>query len=369
MKNRMLNKMLLLSAAVALFTGCEKSTDSFSLMSASSSFKQNVAYVQRPVDILWVIDNSGSMDTSQQRLAANFQSFINRFSTLGYDFRMGVITTDAYLGYHYNSNNRSRLKDRGVDIRGTPDNCVDDLAVISGVRVMDKNTPNLSQVFVKNAMQGVCGSGDERAFSSFEHALSNPLNNDFRRPGAFLSIIIVSDEDDFSHYDWQNGDNSLTFNENYSQQFPISRFTNFLDTLTDSTAGGIRNYNVSTISVLDAACRSTLSTDGFQRKISTRYMALADATGGTKGSLCADFGLTLQMISDKIMELSTVFKLDREPHPSTIQVIVDGVTVPNSATNGWTYDAANWSISFHGNAVPNSGSDVRIYFDPKSVKL
>lgn len=50
-----------------------------------------------------------------------------------------------------------------------------------------------------NVKLGTSGSGDERALSSFEKTLINPLNSNFHRPDAFLAIIIVSDEDDFSH--------------------------------------------------------------------------------------------------------------------------------------------------------------------------
>jgi hypothetical protein len=98
-------------------------------------------------------------------------------------------------------------------------------------------------------------------------------------------------------------------------------------------------------------------------------MQLADLTGGSKGSLCGDFGNTLQTISDRVIELSSVFKLDREPYEESIVVKVDGRDVVKSATNGWTYDATNWSISFKGSAIPGAGADVKIYFDPKSVKL
>jgi hypothetical protein len=354
----MKNKMLLsgVAAAAVLLVGCEKSADSFSLMSESSAFKQSLGYSARKVDILWVIDNSGSMATSQSNLASNFNSFIDRFSQLNYDFQMGVITTDAFLGYHYSQNSRSRLRD------GANGN-------FSGVRIIDPNTPNLTQTFITNITQGTNGLGDERGLSSFEHALGNPLNAGFRREGAFLSIIIVSDENDTSHYDWQNGVNSYYYTENASHMFALSRFTTYLDTLTNTIPGGIRNYSVSSISVMDNTCRQQLETDGYPRVIGQRYMDLADLTEGSKGSLCGDFGTTLSMISDRVLELSTVFQLSREPYPETIVVTVNGSVVPQNSTNGWSYNSTNLTISFHGTAVPPAGADVRINFDPKTVQL
>lgn len=363
MKNQIRAAIIMMSAAFAL--GCERSADSFSIMSDDQGFKQSASFTPRKIDILWVIDNSGSMETSQTNLTNNFQSFISRFSQLNYDFQMGVISTASYFGYHYNDNNRSRLRD------GANGN-------FSGIRIITPQTPNLGQVFVTNATQGTNGSGDERAFSSFEHALSNPLNAGFVRPGAFLQVIIVSDEDDFSHYDWQNGVNSYNFIDcasncgsnyvNNATWFPISRFTNFLDGVTGSTASQ-RNYSVSAIAILDDACRIDLNNSFQGRKVGKRYMALANATGGTLGSLCGDFGDILRNISDKTLELSAVFQLSREPHPESIVVTVDGNVIPQDSTNGWSYDAATLTVRFHGTAIPGSGADVRISFDPKNVRI
>ena len=59
-------------------------------------FTQNE--VSGKVDILWVVDNSGSMEDSQENLARNFNSFINRFVDENtdqlVDFQMAIITTD-----------------------------------------------------------------------------------------------------------------------------------------------------------------------------------------------------------------------------------------------------------------------------------
>ncbi len=48
------------------------------------------------VDVLWVIDNSGSMAPRQENLAKNFQSFIDVFAKGSIDFRIGVTTTDIF---------------------------------------------------------------------------------------------------------------------------------------------------------------------------------------------------------------------------------------------------------------------------------
>lgn len=351
-KQLMINGMIGLLSLSAI-TSCQKSNDSFSLLSEQSTFKQSTALVPRKIDILWVIDNSGSMNTSQQNLADNFHTFIQNFQTKNYDFQIGVTTSDAYLAYHYNDNNRSKLKD-GV---GTTH---------SGFPIITKNTPNLESNFIINILQGTAGSGDERAFMSFQHTLQNPLNTGFKRNGSYLAVIIVSDEEDFSHYDYASGISSYTFTENYSNpsMYPVQNYVNFLDSYTNSTATQ-RNYSVSAIYVTDAACLASL---GAGRKISTRYPALVDATGGVKASICSDFGPSLQLISDTVLDLASVFQLDRTPIESSIVVTVNGVSVPKDATNGWTYQSADNTISFHGSAVPSADANIQITFDPVTVK-
>ncbi|HEY8270652.1 MAG TPA: hypothetical protein VIG33_07160 [Pseudobdellovibrionaceae bacterium] len=346
---------LILVSAVFLAIGCNKSADSFSLLADASSYKQNAQYIPRKVDILWVIDNSGSMDNSQTRLANSFSAFISKFMTTDSDFHMAVTTSDAFLApYDAQYANFSRIRD-GVG------------SVHSGVFVMDKNTPDMESVFLKNIKQGIKGSGDERAFSSFKATLSDPWNASFRRPDAFLAIIIVSDEDDFSHNDSTNGLKSYYFSENYNDAKMYS-VQSYVDDLTNYTAnaGAGKNFSVNTISILDSVCLAQLKDSA--QKIGQRYIALADATGGQKISLCSDFSQSLQVLSESIVELSSVFQLTREPLPETISVVVDGTEVPQNATNGWTYDATTISIAFHGTAIPTAGADVRINFDPKGVK-
>jgi hypothetical protein len=361
---------LSLSAAAVLFMACGKSADSFSLLADGSSFKQNSAYVPRKVDVLWVIDNSGSMATSQQKLASNFKAFIRRFTGGNTDFRMAVTTTDAYLVPYYNDTtdptqprySLARLrpgKDLSNNLHYT----------------MDPSTPDLENVFLTAIQQGISGAGDERAFSSFEQALSSPLNTGFHRPGAFLSVIIVSDEDDFSHNDLSddpaNRMKKYYFSENYNDpnMYSITKYTDFLKQFTAGDGAG-KNFSVNSISSIDEACATILRNGqaNAAQKVSHRYFSLVDATGGVKGSLCSDFGQTLDIISGSILNLSSVFQLNRVPNPDTIVIYVNGVVVPPGAVDGWTYDAATNSISFNGTAIPAAGADVNITFDPAGVK-
>lgn len=53
--------------------------------------------VNTKIDLLWVVDNSSSMDVHQQKLRSGFQSFAAKYLQPTWDIRVAVITTDTYL--------------------------------------------------------------------------------------------------------------------------------------------------------------------------------------------------------------------------------------------------------------------------------
>lgn len=360
---------LALSAVAGL--GCQNQSDGFSLFAESNVFKQSGAYTAKPVDVLWVVDNSGSMASSQTNLANNFRSFIQQFESKGYDFRMAVGTTDAYLKLHYNQDSRARFKDGSGTNR-------------TGIYVMDKNTPNLEDVFTKNVRVGTNGSGDERAFESMKQLLLNPLNSDFRRAGAYLAIIIVSDEEDTSHYDWFNGTNSYVFTDNPNDPVLFNPATNpihptlnpqhgwhtpemfksFLDTFTSSSTTN-RNYVVNSITIKDEACRTQLAQNS--QKLAPRVQNFSELTGGTAFSLCQPFDQVLDAIQQQVLRAAATFQLNREPIVSTIVVRVNGQVIPQDPVTGWIYDAATNSVIFAD--PPPADAVITIDFDPTTVKL
>lgn len=366
-----LMKLLNTTLALAFFAniGCGgHGAGSYSLLASGSTFHQNSASQNTKIDVLWVIDNSGSMDTSQRNLASNFNSFITEFSKVGYDFQLGVTTTQAYLANsiwtpYYNSSPRPVYYENQAqaNIAKLRDGIGSNH---SGYFILDAFTPNLAQNFVTNALQGVNGNGDERSFESMETTLLSSLNNGFLRAGAFLAVIILTDEDDFS-----NG--VLRHQETYDSALtPLDHYTTLLNNLTGSTDQS-RHYNVSTIAIQDEACRQQIYSGA--QKIGQRVNALADLTGGTRGNICGDFAQELKLISQQIVKLSSQFYLgNAKPIASTIKVYINGVQAPRVESNpngdgGWAYNQASNSIVFDGAYVPPQGAAINVTFDPESV--
>lgn len=342
---------IVLGSFILLATiGCAEKDPSFSLYPDANVFYQNASKQDSQIDILWVMDNSGSMESSQQNVANNFQSFIGQFLQKNLDFQIAVTTTDSYKAIFTKNVETTRFRD-GVGDKH------------SGVFVITPQTPSISEVFITNILQGIKGFGDERAFQSFREALNSPLNEGFHRPEAFLAVIIVSDEDDFSNdfvklppHDYEN-----------PVLHPVSDYEAYLDLLTNSTPDD-RRYSVSAIAVFDDECKNALNVVIAGRIVARRYGELVDKTGGVKGSLCGEFSATLGEISKSIIELSTQFYLNRAPVPETLVVRIDGKLIEQSEVNGWSYDAQVNSIVFHGNAIPNQGAQIAVDFDPVTIK-
>ena len=226
------------------------------------------------IDFLFVIDNSGSMSSSQDHLAQEMPLFINNLLKKNINYRAAVTTTDAFTSIFKNDPQFSVFKD-GNKAEGP-----------SGTMIVTNKTPNAAEVLMKNLRQGILGSGDERAFSSLQASLENPLNSQFRRNDAHLAIIILSDEDDSTH-------NSFNLEEDYGHLAPVSETIEFLDQYTHSTPI-YRLYTVSAFAVFDQQCKNALANSS--QKIGNRYAELVDASRGSKVSLCSNFNVGLEEV-------------------------------------------------------------------------
>lgn len=355
------SRLLGLAAMAVALGACGKKDANFSLLQTGQTFQQAEARINSKIDILWVVDNSFSMDPLQQNLISNFEMFINNFQGKDFDYRMAVTTTDAYLsGAIYKNNpNLARVRD-GAD------------GVFSGFSFITPLIPNIVENFMINANQGVNGSGDERAFQSMLDTLASPLNADFRREEAYFSVVILSDEDDFTDYNraelsWIKGgvkDHSYT----NPGLMSIDEVIESLDEMTGSTAGH-RRYNVNAIAVLDNVCLNQHNMNP-AAIVGERYKELVNRTGGILGSVCdSSYANSLQFIQERIVQLASEFPLSGDPNPETIQVYVNGQLWPQSSTNGWSYDAERNVIRFHGGMddLPPAGASISVRFDPKGL--
>ncbi|MBK9035134.1 MAG: hypothetical protein IPL61_28365 [Myxococcales bacterium] len=165
------------------------------------------ATVKRDLDLLFVVDNSGSMLEEQASLAANFPGLVNVLNTVTgglANLHLGVVSTNVGSGGVNIGGCSTPAQPAGDDGDLLTNGCagltapyLEDLANPDGTRARNY-TGDLSSQFSCMAQLGTAGCGFEQPLESMRRALSPGKNPGFLRPNALLGVIIISDEDDCS---------------------------------------------------------------------------------------------------------------------------------------------------------------------------
>jgi hypothetical protein len=154
------------------------------------------------MDIVFIVDDSGSMAEEQQNLASNFPLFAEKIRNYTVpngqplDFRVALTTTARDINYTVNvgfgSFPQSETGDNG-EFRNTCNNTD---------RWLDKNSPNFDATMACRANVGTMGSGIEMPLLMTKWALAERIqdgtNAGFLREDALLAVVVLTDEDDSS---------------------------------------------------------------------------------------------------------------------------------------------------------------------------
>jgi hypothetical protein len=181
---------------------------------------------QSKVDVLFMIDNSNSMDPKQTSLMQYFPKFMERLvdMTPPLDMHLGIVTSDLGAGQFTPPSCDTPGGDKGV-LQNTPKG-----STCAGAQLVDPNdrflryapdpaggapttnfTGTISDAFSCYAAVGPGGCGFEHQLASVRAAFDTAfdpchpgtsctaeLNAGFLRPDAALAIVLLTDEDDCS---------------------------------------------------------------------------------------------------------------------------------------------------------------------------
>jgi hypothetical protein len=190
---------------------------------ATASATQTVASPpQSKVDVLFMIDNSNSMDEKQASLMTHFQKFMDRLAdmTPPLDMHIGIVTSDLGAGQFTPAGCGTVGGDKGV-LQNAPRG-----STCATAQLVDPNdrflrfadggttanfTGTLADAFSCYAALGGSGCGFEHQLASVRAAFddafdpchvgtscTSELNAGFLRPDAALAIVLLTDEDDCS---------------------------------------------------------------------------------------------------------------------------------------------------------------------------
>ncbi|MDH4467288.1 MAG: hypothetical protein QE271_04450 [Bacteriovoracaceae bacterium] len=266
---------------------------------------------QQKLDILFVVDNSGSMREEQQALASNFAAFANGLLSVDTDFNIAVTSTDP---------------------RSSPDVC----GINYAERFDFTSAYALSNPvqFVTNFKSvvniGINGSGLESPAKGALRFFERYPN--WMREEAYLAIIVLSDEDESSQGTaefYGNAIKSLKTNSGLVTYAPIVDI--------NSVQAGQYGLNV-------GAAKHTLISNMMS---SPKMFNIYD-----------EFSSELHRLMNSLIELINSFPLSKTPSDvNTIVVKVNGIIV----TSGWSYSPSSNSVEFVNNPV--SGSTIEISYE------
>jgi len=276
----------------------------------TENFAQS-ASPSKKLDVVWVIDNSGSMADEQISLGENFSAFINDFILKDIDFKMAITTTDAS-----SAAKKGRLV-AGSDIKLTSQKA-------------KENELQFKEDFKNLVYVGTSGSGVEKGLEASEGFMQKYASS-FLRPDAYLAVVIISDEEDQS---------SKT----------AAEYANFLKSMKAS-AGLVKVYSIVDVNLTNSKSTAGL-TSGY-----ARYKAVSDLTSGSVANIRDDFYRTLDDMGGTIMNLLDSFALAHPAKADSVRVYVNGVE-----TSSYSFDAASNAIKFNQGFVPDIGAQIIVRY-------
>ena len=210
-----LRSLLLAAVAVPLLLGCP--SRSFEVPPPKSEKQTKAFYpqsIEKDVDLLFVIDNSGSMEQEQEILRQQFPKLIDalRSDKLNGQIpnvHLGVVSSDLGAG-NYSLPSCEVTGGDGGKLQNTPRlaGCKAPkdpwISYVEGITNIDGCSGDavecVKSAFGCIAQLGIQGCGFEAQLESARRALDPKLNINpgFIRENAFLAVVFITDEDDCS---------------------------------------------------------------------------------------------------------------------------------------------------------------------------
>ncbi|MBX3022813.1 MAG: hypothetical protein KF799_14155 [Bdellovibrionales bacterium] len=290
------------------------------------TFSFNDSNTMAKVDILFVDDNSGSMQAKQEKLGTRLAPFVSSLGNV--DWQIAITTTDT-------SNGKYGLSGSIVQMTGT------------NTKILTSKVPNYETVFRNSIVRpemvncGLeCPSDDERPLQALIGAINKRFtdNAGFWRENSDFVVVFLSDEDEKYAGDGLPVEPQVVINS-VRAAFPNKPFNAYgiLTVPGDSTCYG-----------------SVASVSG---KYSYFQAELVQLTGGVMGSICEnDYSAALQSIGERVRSNSGSVNLRYLPIPESVSMVVS----PFDPDLTWTLEGR--AIRF--NKVPKKGTNIVVRYTP-----
>lgn len=261
---------------------------------------ESVPASQNLLDILLVIDDSGSMAADNQKLANKLGTFISEIEASNMDWQACITTTD--VGY---------FQGRPLQWQGT-----------SG-HILRRGTSGLQNIFRDTiAWIGHGWSTDEQAIKAINLSIKDNSSSNCYRQNAGMAVILISDEDERS----VGGRQSV--NETQYRPLGTLNLPNSVATTVQQEFGSGKRFVVNSIIVKDQDCKDQQTAEGDPAFFGTQYQLLSSLTGALPergvASICDnDYSQSLRLFANRITHTMGSIQLQCRPDESPT-VFIDG---------------------------------------------
>lgn len=301
------------------------------------------------VDIIWVMDESGSMQSKRANIAANAATFFNEAQKRGLDFRMGVTNVVSPTGSWSTAVGKfCSVASTNPQDDGGPDHFLSP-SELSTFSACINNPPGY---------EGGSEYGLVNAREAVKRHLPRAGNSKAKiRTGAQVVIIVVTDEVPQSFKD----KNIIYSNQYKTCTLPSStqakvdaELKGYLDLFSGSTdpQAEVDHYHV-----IGGTCTS--SGTNCNPDVAHGYRDLAAKLSGNLYDVCAsDLGAAVTAIINGIVATGAPNLLIEVPISASVMISLDGVTLKRSKVSGYYHPPLTKQIVFTGAAKPATGSAV-----------
>lgn len=264
-----------------------------------------------PTDIMFIVDQSCSMDDDARSLASNFSTFITSLNTFSTDWQIIVANND-----------------QGCNTTGilTPSTSGYEATFTDAVQKGSGTYIDTTEALLIPASNGV------------DRTDPGECNDGFMREDALLHIVLVSDEPE------QSGP--------WGASSDWSKYVDKIVAKKGSTA-------LTKISAVAGPVPGGCSSGSNSADPGTGYDEAVGATGGVFLSICSSWGSNVEALAEASINQDT-FELSHSPLVETIVVTVNG----SERVDGWSYEATSNAIVFD-EKIPREGDVVQVDYAGK----
>ena len=351
---------------------------------------------RQPVDFLWVVDNSGSMDNEQNALTAATAALTAQLASSTVDWRVALITSDAdtidsdvtdWQPWDYSPPGQNSTTPKFCNFF-TEANVSNFTTCVDNVTINGSGTENFFRPVACVAARSVLGKthcsrpvgGASEADSNMDgkpdgyangyspppagydllvRAAAGVVDPRKLRSNARLVVLFLTDASEQS-------DGAFTgANPNALAYATITDWANFFKNFDGAGTALSRAFVGGIVCPAGTNCSDGTTNERFPRFFAEMQGVFADLPADGSMNQAGRIQSAISDILSAAVGNASPYVLAKPPISSTIKVATEATTVgacntadvPRSKTHGWDYEPNNRSIVFYGNCRPAPGQE------------